>query len=311
MISNLHNLRSLNQPTSNKNNALDSIRIGQSKPNQSKGGGGGASEQQRHEGKIGQAHSSKSQSFLIFPHARPIKRRRRLTAEETRYLQEAFCQNQRPNSENRSIIANKLGLSTRAIQIWFQNRRAKEKKDGNEGTNGKPVHPKNSAKFEPMSVDGIFHAYKPPIEVAEKKEMPIESNSNSSSSTFSYFDSSSESLSMQLEELFGNSTNSAISYLLLENNKSESLQKQIDSSPEFDILLAPRSPSLQTTEKFYSERDKNSSSSLFNEILHLNSNEQLIEYKRTINDSNLIYPAPIQPSYIVDSFDFENLFESI
>ena len=66
---------------------------------------------------------------IIYPHSRPIKRRRRLSVEETRYLQEAFVQNPRPNSENRNIIANKLGLSTRAIQIWFQNRRAKHKKD--------------------------------------------------------------------------------------------------------------------------------------------------------------------------------------
>ncbi len=76
-----------------------------------------------------QSSSSQSSAMFIFPHSRPIKRRRRLSNEETRYLQEAFNQNQRPNSENRAIIANKLGLSNRAIQIWFQNRRAKLKKD--------------------------------------------------------------------------------------------------------------------------------------------------------------------------------------
>lgn len=64
----------------------------------------------------------------IFPHARPIKRRRRLNSEETKYLQDAYERNPKPSAEYRSKIAQSLNMSTRAIQIWFQNRRAKSRK---------------------------------------------------------------------------------------------------------------------------------------------------------------------------------------
>lgn len=77
---------------------------------------------------------STGSSSLPTPHSRPIKRRRRLTSQESRFLQEAFRKNPKPTSEARSKIAQALGMPIRAIQIWFQNRRAKSRRDSGDAT---------------------------------------------------------------------------------------------------------------------------------------------------------------------------------
>lgn len=58
-----------------------------------------------------------------------LKRRRRLLPEETEFLCRVFEQHPRPTATMRDYLANKLGMSPRCIQIWFQNRRAKVKRD--------------------------------------------------------------------------------------------------------------------------------------------------------------------------------------
>eukprot|EP00833_Pecoramyces_ruminatium_P005417 jgi/Orpsp1_1/1179449/evm.model.c7180000069398.1 len=65
-------------------------------------------------------------------HNREVKRRRRLTPEETRILSEIYEHTQKPNSVLRNRLAQELGMSSRQIQIWFQNRRAKIKRDVND-----------------------------------------------------------------------------------------------------------------------------------------------------------------------------------
>ncbi|RIB14028.1 homeobox domain-containing protein, partial [Gigaspora rosea] len=56
------------------------------------------------------------------------KRRRRLTEEETNVLISTFEKVQKPDAETRTRLATKLNMSSRAIQVWFQNRRAKVKR---------------------------------------------------------------------------------------------------------------------------------------------------------------------------------------
>ncbi|KAI8362022.1 homeobox domain-containing protein, partial [Mortierella sp. GBAus27b] len=55
-------------------------------------------------------------------------RRRRLTMDETEYLMAQFCKNEKPNTKERLVFAEHLGLHPRTIQVWFQNRRAKLKR---------------------------------------------------------------------------------------------------------------------------------------------------------------------------------------
>jgi len=58
-----------------------------------------------------------------------IRRRRRLLPHETEFLARVFEQFPRPTAAMREALATKLGMSSRCIQIWFQNRRAKVKRD--------------------------------------------------------------------------------------------------------------------------------------------------------------------------------------
>lgn len=55
------------------------------------------------------------------------KKRTRATPEQLAVLEETFVSNTSPNSKVREQLAEKLNMSERSIQIWFQNRRAKVK----------------------------------------------------------------------------------------------------------------------------------------------------------------------------------------
>lgn len=59
----------------------------------------------------------------------PKKKRTRTSTEQLRILQKAFQTDPMPNSGARAALSKKLGMTTRAVQVWFQNRRAKEKLD--------------------------------------------------------------------------------------------------------------------------------------------------------------------------------------
>ncbi|KAF9357863.1 hypothetical protein BGX34_009189 [Mortierella sp. NVP85] len=49
--------------------------------------------------------------------------------DETEYLLAQFCKNEKPNTKERQVFAEHLNLHPRTIQVWFQNRRAKLKRD--------------------------------------------------------------------------------------------------------------------------------------------------------------------------------------
>ncbi|CAG8613619.1 2377_t:CDS:2, partial [Ambispora leptoticha] len=55
------------------------------------------------------------------------KKRTRATPEQLAILEETFKTNTSPNSKVREALAEKVNMSERSIQIWFQNRRAKMK----------------------------------------------------------------------------------------------------------------------------------------------------------------------------------------
>ncbi|ORZ01209.1 hypothetical protein BCR43DRAFT_512112 [Syncephalastrum racemosum] len=57
----------------------------------------------------------------------PARKRTRATAEQLAVLEDTFAVNVSPNSKLRKQLAERLQMSERSIQIWFQNRRAKVK----------------------------------------------------------------------------------------------------------------------------------------------------------------------------------------
>jgi hypothetical protein len=59
----------------------------------------------------------------------PCAKRQRMDPEQHSFLLKAFTDCPRPDSNQRKHLAQVTGLSSRAIQIWFQNRRAKLKKE--------------------------------------------------------------------------------------------------------------------------------------------------------------------------------------
>ena len=61
-------------------------------------------------------------------HQMNSKKRRRLNSEETKILQAVFERNPKPDAMLRAALADRLGMTARNIQIWFQNKRAKTKK---------------------------------------------------------------------------------------------------------------------------------------------------------------------------------------
>ena len=58
-----------------------------------------------------------------------IKKRRRLNSQEASMLNSIFEKCPKPTKTVKEMIAKKLNMSMRCIQIWFQNRRAKARKD--------------------------------------------------------------------------------------------------------------------------------------------------------------------------------------
>ncbi|KAF7726251.1 hypothetical protein EC973_008961 [Apophysomyces ossiformis] len=76
------------------------------------------------------------ETFHQFPHGdfRPtfynpfeIKHRRRTSRAQLKVLEKSFSENPKPNATVRRILAQKLDMTPRGVQIWFQNRRAKAK----------------------------------------------------------------------------------------------------------------------------------------------------------------------------------------
>lgn len=51
------------------------------------------------------------------------KRRRRTTPEQLTILEAAFVENALPSQAQRAQLAARVGMTGRALQVWFQNRR--------------------------------------------------------------------------------------------------------------------------------------------------------------------------------------------
>jgi hypothetical protein len=69
-------------------------------------------------------------SVPAFYNYRPneVKHRKRTTRAQTKILEEQFKSTDKPDAATRSELSIRLHMTPREVQVWFQNRRAKEKK---------------------------------------------------------------------------------------------------------------------------------------------------------------------------------------
>lgn len=82
----------------------------------------------------------------------PKKKRTRTTSDQLRILQKAFNIDPMPSATARVALAKKLGMIPRAVQVWFQNRRAKGKLDQKRSEIvANTVHTTNSNTFNDNS----------------------------------------------------------------------------------------------------------------------------------------------------------------
>lgn len=76
------------------------------------------------------------------------KKRQRTSPEQLAILEQIFQTDKMPNQQTRVQLADQLGMSSRRVQIWFQNKRAKVKRGtGKEGSqNGSPAGQSNGRR---------------------------------------------------------------------------------------------------------------------------------------------------------------------
>lgn len=98
-----------------------------------------------------------------------IRRRRRLAPHETEFLARIFEQYPRPTGPMREMIAKRLGMSARGVQIWFQNKRAKVRRDMLESGRAmllfSPTIPSSAASF-------VYHHHRPAVSAEPDHQVP-------------------------------------------------------------------------------------------------------------------------------------------
>lgn len=71
----------------------------------------------------------------------PVDERPRttITSEQLKILKEAYSVNTKPSRAEREQLANETGLDARVVQVWFQHRRAKDKRSSKEKEHTSPT----------------------------------------------------------------------------------------------------------------------------------------------------------------------------
>ncbi|XP_031549447.1 short stature homeobox protein-like [Actinia tenebrosa] len=87
------------------------------------------------------------------PRTRAPRNRKNFTGEQLRELERLFDQTHYPDALTREALAKKLGLSEARVQIWFQNRRAKSRRQESPNQKGfiVPASESSSTTLSPQS----------------------------------------------------------------------------------------------------------------------------------------------------------------
>ncbi|KAJ2793472.1 hypothetical protein H4S07_007038, partial [Coemansia furcata] len=80
------------------------------------------------------------------------RKRARATTEQVAVLESVFMVNRSPASRLREDLAARLGMAPRQVQVWFQNRRAKEK---TQQRNPRPLQHHSSMLFDQLAYPSV------------------------------------------------------------------------------------------------------------------------------------------------------------
>ncbi|KAJ9086480.1 hypothetical protein DSO57_1003814 [Entomophthora muscae] len=96
-------------------------------------------------------------AVTVDPHL-PIKARHRLQAHQTEVLTKHFSQSPNPSPATRAELAELLNMREREVQVWFQNRRAKIKREQAAPSTKKPkkVQRRQKPKTPPSASEPAF-----------------------------------------------------------------------------------------------------------------------------------------------------------
>ncbi|CAG8524675.1 7260_t:CDS:2 [Acaulospora morrowiae] len=155
----------------------------------------------------------------IFPYPsiipyRQVKRRRRLTEEETNVLISTFEDVQKPDADLRTRLAKQLKMSSRAVQVWFQNRRAKVKRDALES--------KNAAKMNRPKQLTLAPDYCQEKKITEFESMPSSSPVSSYASSPNDSNSKDDLSSQRMIRPINTQSIANISFALTSSNNKHS-----------------------------------------------------------------------------------------
>ncbi|GAA6017951.1 hypothetical protein JCM11491_001231 [Sporobolomyces phaffii] len=96
------------------------------------------------------------------------RRRKSISATQLEILLDVFAQIDRPNLDVRQRLSAELDMTPREVQVWFQNRRAKVKREGTGGSSSEPCA-SGARQPDPAQVggqalsDGSFSAGPPSV----------------------------------------------------------------------------------------------------------------------------------------------------
>lgn len=85
-----------------------------------------------------------------------VKHRRRTSKMQLRVLEKTFETNIRPDAALRKILGEQLGMTPRSVQVWFQNRRAKIKKN-KKGDDKKDVNSYEKGNIDQRGRTGKYY----------------------------------------------------------------------------------------------------------------------------------------------------------